>query len=606
MGDHDQTALTGGRTLRPFRDDEIGDLVHAEDGGPPEYVPDPVTAIPQPVNLRITRVLRYSGGKLSPEALHLHIRPFTTTKWESLYSSVFGTGTHEQFDAVAEGIVTPSFTPIIDHSYQVIGHLGWIDGFEICVPKDTIAKGAPVGIMLEQRRLGEWRDYWITNDLKFTQKLGPGAHFHTAPTPPAPKPPPICNPPAATMKYKPTIWEEARAGPLKDATQELRQQHNINYFLAAGGKVLIGRKAAGDLLQREYEPYLLWRQLPSGQELYDVFRDRKWPVSSEYRFLVLVDPDGRLQSVLGVEKVEQKLETTFDIALEVVDKALTVLMIIDIATIPVALFSLGRMVAKEVMIWALEVTVNREAKAALDLVLQRVRRELVGAMSGPEQAEARTVWERLKQKFWEAGNVPPRRQFSADEAKQLNKRIADRMRELGIPKKNIGAGSKIIPPGAKTPKGKVYPVADEFGDAFNASGRKRGGNVRSGPPPEPLYGGAEGGISVHGNVFDRWEGFDLWNAPTTTVEDRIDAIIAHEWSEFNGLSHWETVELAAETKLPIRPRARELLQEMAKWGNSEKAFTEFTKEGWKAIKDAGKAKASFEEKKAAAAAAKAK
>jgi hypothetical protein len=45
---------------------------------------------------------------------------------------------------------------------------------------------------------------------------------------------------------------------------------------------------------------------------------------------------------------------------------------------------------------------------------------------------------------------------------------------------------------------------------------------------------------------------------------------------------------------------------MAKWGNSEKAFTEFTKEGWKAIKDAGKAKASFEEKKAAAAAAKAK
>ena len=62
MGDHDQTALTGGRTLRPFRDDEIGDLVHAEDGGPPEYVPDPVTAIPQPVNLRITRVLRYSGG----------------------------------------------------------------------------------------------------------------------------------------------------------------------------------------------------------------------------------------------------------------------------------------------------------------------------------------------------------------------------------------------------------------------------------------------------------------------------------------------------------------------------------------------------------------
>ena len=115
------------------------------------------------------------------------------------------------------------------------------------------------------------------------------------------------------------------------------------------------------------------------------------------------------------------------------------------------------------------------------------------------------------------------------------------------------------------------------------------------------------GISVHGNVFDRWEGFDLWNDPSTTDWDRIDAIIAHEWSEFNGLTHWETVELMPETKLAISPRARELSRHMMIMGGEpEMAFTEFTKAEWNAIKAAGKQNASFEEKMAAAAAAKAR
>jgi hypothetical protein len=114
------------------------------------------------------------------------------------------------------------------------------------------------------------------------------------------------------------------------------------------------------------------------------------------------------------------------------------------------------------------------------------------------------------------------------------------------------------------------------------------------------------GISVHGNLFDNWKGFDLWNHPSTTIDDRIDAIIAHEWSEFNGLTHWETVELMPETKLAISPRARELSRYMMMMGEPEMVLTEFTKAEWNAIKAAGKQNASFKEKIAAAAAAKAK
>jgi hypothetical protein len=39
-------------------------------------------------------------------------------------------------------------------------------------------------------------------------------------------------------------------------------------------------------------------------------------------------------------------------------------------------------------------------------------------------------------------------------------------------------------------------------------------------------------------------------------------MIAHEWMEFNELSHWETVELVTESKLPISKEAKELLVAM--------------------------------------------
>ena len=77
--------------------------------------------------------------------------------------------------------------------------------------------------------------------------------------------------------------------------------------------------------------------------------------------------------------------------------------------------------------------IDEEAKAVLKLAEQEAERVLVrGAMTGPERAEARTAWAKLKQKFWKAGDRPPSRQFSIDEAKEWNTKIAKRMSELGI------------------------------------------------------------------------------------------------------------------------------------------------------------------------------
>jgi hypothetical protein len=601
MGEHDQTVLhdddahgsihDDGRTFHPM---DVGARVFQGAGGgandPLYNNPDPYL---DPEIYKHTQVFRFFHGTLSPDSVLVHVRPFNVTEWESLYSSVFTLG--------GSNFSRASFTPIIDDSLRVVGHVGWADGNDILVPEDTVRNDRHFWSILQQVRLGEERQQIL--DV-FDRGRGTMPRFGFPPpatSSPAPKDgnrwrgPENCVP-RPHPSYTPSLLEQARSGPLpeEEITKYLR---NLDKFVNGGGKAFVGRH----FLKPGFASYLDLH--PSGRSIGGVGEPRK-PYSSAYEFLVLVDPDGNLQGVMDIRKdLKTQVEWDFEVFLGAVDLAMTFLMVIDIAPIAVLLFRLAGRMATRATIWAIKLVANREAKALLILAEQEAKRILIrGAMSGPERAEAKTAWAKLKQDFWNAGKVPPSKQFSKDEAKRLNRKIADRMRELGIPKKNIGAGNKIIPPGAKTPKGKVYPVADEFGDAFNASGSKRGGNVRSGPPPEPLYGGSEGGISVHGNVFDRWEGFKLWNDPTTTIDDRIDAIIAHEWSEFNGVSHWETVELMPETKLAISPRARELSRHMMMMGGEpEMAFTEFTKAEWNAIKAAGKENAPFAEKMAAAA-----
>jgi hypothetical protein len=84
-------------------------------------------------------------------------------------------------------------------------------------------------------------------------------------------------------------------------------------------------------------------------------------------------------------------------------------------------------------------------------------------MTGPERAEAKTALAKLRQKFWDAGKVPPRKQFSKDQAKEWNCKIEDRMRELGIPKKDQGAGLRRIPPPGEKPPPAVGEHDRRFG-----------------------------------------------------------------------------------------------------------------------------------------------
>jgi hypothetical protein len=451
MGDHDQTVLTGGhahvedmhanihddgRTLRPagYYDAEIDHQYDDED-----RIHSIHQVMPGP-RLRITQVFRYSSDKLISDALHLHIRPFTVTKWESIYSTVFGSGTHSN-DWVCPSCdpgLAPSFTPVIDESYRVVGHLGWIPGTEICVPKNTVAWDSPVAHIFEERRLGEDRRRLLS--LHDRDPLPPFPARHWAPEPDT------------------KLWASIRRGELKDASEEQRHQNNINYFLAGGGEALVGRDYVHDqMASQNFEPLL----------------------HGGYRCLALVRPDGYLQSVLRIEEIpyESRQAKGLRIIFEVIDIALTIWMIIDIVTISVVLFRAGVVVARAVAIRAVEVAIEREAKASLELAIKIAQAEakgvvLRGAMAGPKEAAEKTA-------FWAAARAAPK-QFTKDEVKRLAETIAKRMKELGIPDRNIGV--KVTKSKVGKPKkiiGKPSKLPGETGEAFNPSGTERGSNLRT-------------------------------------------------------------------------------------------------------------------------------
>jgi hypothetical protein len=198
---------------------------------------------------------------------------------------------------------------------------------------------------------------------------------------------------------------------------------------------------------------------------------------------------------------------------------------------------------------ALADVVRLGVKLAMELVAERaalliakwgtreaieiVGADVAGAMSGPKGGTG-AFWN-----FWRAG-VTEAKEFTKGEARQWTVTIKKRMKQLGVPDKNIG----------------IRGIPDESGEAFNAWGCERGSNVRG------------RGISVHGNVLKDWDGFPEWNR--AAISDRIDAIIAHEWMEFSKeLSHFEVVELATDRSLQslrITTKAQELLAAMRRKG----------------------------------------
>ena len=79
-----------------------------------------------------TLVLRFLDGQLVPDTVHVHTHGFTVTKWESQYSSIWSDPYWRDTPWS-----TTKLVPVVDHSYCVIGHAGWIDGLDLCVPTET-------------------------------------------------------------------------------------------------------------------------------------------------------------------------------------------------------------------------------------------------------------------------------------------------------------------------------------------------------------------------------------------------------------------------------------------------------------------------------------
>lgn len=289
------------------------------------------------------------------------------------------------------------------------------------------------------------------------------------------------------------------------------------------------------------------------------YLDLKIRGSSGYRFQVLVSPEGYLQAVLGIEKVIPKTDGDKKISdiLEGIDIALTVLMIIDIVTIPVVLFRLGALVAERAAIRAVEVAIEREAKASLELAMKIARAEargvvLRGAMAGPEETAKLAA-----KAFWDASRAAPK-QLSEAQVDYWTKWTANRMKQLGIPEKNIGCEVKKFRVGKpKKMIGEPSKLPGDSGKAFNPMGTERGSNLRNFVEDGLVH---EGGISVHSSVFQPWKDFEIWNK--AAIEDRIEAIIAHEWLEFNGLSHELAVARFEQSTLNISKKAKEILAYM--------------------------------------------
>jgi hypothetical protein len=113
-----------------------------------------------------------------------------------------------------------------------------------------------------------------------------------------------------------------------------------------------------------------------------------------------------------------------------------------------------------------------------------------------------------------------------------------RMKELGISEAKIGADDPRA--------GKLWRVFDP--DEKTGGSLSTGIVIASGVLNPGLLKGKKGGR--------------IW--PKASLRDRIDAIIAHEWSENQTLDHVEALKAGAKTELSVRDGARRILKAMAR------------------------------------------
>jgi hypothetical protein len=147
----------------------------------------------------------------------------------------------------------------------------------------------------------------------------------------------------------------------------MAQLANLEDFLRGGGEVSVGRH-----FQKPGEAsYLSSYSRPMDGQI----GSPKMPFSSGCEFLVLVDPEGHVQGVVDVQKNlktedEWLAEKTIEV-LDIADKVMTVLMVVEVVPIAVALIRMGAIVAKGAAIRAIRLVLDAAAKAALKRLLEQ-------------------------------------------------------------------------------------------------------------------------------------------------------------------------------------------------------------------------------------------
>jgi hypothetical protein len=366
MGEHDpvvlydkdahRSATDDGRTLRLVQEDEY------------EYVGgiSEMPALVPPYDSR--QVLLYRGQKFIPETVYIRPAQVLVTEWESMYSSAF-TSNRAPFSVA-------TFSPIVDDSLKLVGHLGWADGNDIIVPDYTVRNDRRFWSILQTVRLSEERQRLLDEDAKW-DRARPFPDFPLGrPTTSVPRDPrrwrgpEVCNPRPPTISLE-TRSDEARRGPLKDKSTEETYRIDLELFVAGGGKAFVGRH----FVQRGDASYL---PPAPGVPEERVGSPRK-PFSSGYEFLVLVDPEGHLQRVMGVRK---NLYSHADAMMAALELALTMSVLLDIVPIAVVLLAAGVKIAMRVMIQAVKLIIDREAKEIMELAFEELASAELAAIKG--------------------------------------------------------------------------------------------------------------------------------------------------------------------------------------------------------------------------------
>jgi hypothetical protein len=359
-----QSIHDDGRTLRPVREDEF---LHTYD----EYaLPVPGGDV-APYDSR--QVLLYRDQRFIPETVYIRPDQVLVTEWESMYSRAF-TLIRAPFSAA-------TFSPIVDDSLKVVGHVGWADGNDIIVPEHTIRNNRRFWSVLQTVRLGEERQRLLDDDARW-DRAGPFPDSpFPRPTMSAPKDPRRWSGPEICAPRPHTIgWERrsdaAHRGPLKDRSKEETYSIDLDLFVTGGGKAFVGRH----FVKRGDASYLA----PAPGVIEETVDSPKKPFSSGYEFLVLVDPEGHLQRVMGVRK---NLYSYNDAMMDTLELALTVSMVLDFVPIAVVLLRAGIKIATEVMIQAVRLSIDREAKELVELTLDELAAVMGGGVAPKEAAE---------------------------------------------------------------------------------------------------------------------------------------------------------------------------------------------------------------------------